>query len=247
MRVADDVRRRPTERRWGWDLIVVVGLAFEARIVADAGMRVICSGDGRNLAAALARAVDEDCRGLLSFGVAGGLDPALAPGTCVVATDILSETTTYMTDPEWVRHLAGTIPGAVCGPIAGVAAPVADPAGKQALNQRTGALAVDMESHVVAAVGATHGLPVAAIRVITDPAARALPKAALAAMRSNGTTDILAMLRQVMRQPRELPALVRTALDARAARATLVRGRQLLGPGLGLADLAARATPSFGG
>ena len=36
--------------------------------------------------------------------------------------------------------------------------------------------------------------------------------------------------RSVIKRPRELPALFQTALDARAARATLVRGRSLLGP-----------------
>jgi len=46
-----------------------------------------------------------------------------------------------------------------------------------------------------------------------------------------------AMLRFVMRRPRQMAALFRTALDARAARATLMRGRQLLGPGLGLPHL----------
>jgi hypothetical protein len=75
---------------------------------------------------------------------------------------------------------------------------------------------------------------VAAIRVITDPAVRALPGAAVAAMRPNGTTDIAAMIRSVIKHPQELPALLRTALDARAARATLMRGRQVLGPSLGL-------------
>lgn len=224
-----------------------MGLAFEAKIVADAGMRVICSGDGRNLAATLTHAIDEDCGGLISFGVAGGLDPRLGPGTCVVASEILSGATSFLTDPDWTRKLADTIPDAVCGTIVGVPKPVAHTDAKRALHDRTGAMAVDMESHIVAEIGAAHGLPVAAIRVITDPAARALPKAALAAMRPNGTTDILAMVRQVMRQPRELPALMRTALDARAARATLVRGRRLLGPGLGLADFVAPATPSFSG
>jgi hypothetical protein len=53
---------------------------------------------------------------------------------------------------------------------------------------------------------------------------------AVAAMRPNGTTNIGAMLRSVLKRPRELPALCQTALDARAARATLVRGRNLLGP-----------------
>jgi hypothetical protein len=70
----------------------------------------------------------------------------------------------------------------------------------------------------------------AAIRVIADPAHRGLPEAALTAIRADGTTDVAAVLRSVMRKPRQLPALVRTALDARAARATLLRGRRLLGP-----------------
>jgi len=87
-----------------------------------------------------------------------------------------------------------------------------------------------MESHVVATVGAAHGLPVAAMRVITDPAERALPASAVAAMRPNGTTNTIAMIRSVLTRPREIPALFQTALDALVARATLVRGRHLLGP-----------------
>jgi hypothetical protein len=112
----------------------------------------------------------------------------------------------------------------------GVPKPVAHPDEKRALYLQTGAIAVDMESHIVASVALAHDVPVAAIRVITDPAKRALPVSAVAAMRPNGTTDIGAMLRSVFRQPRQLPALLQTALDARAARATLVRGRHLLGP-----------------
>jgi len=87
-----------------------------------------------------------------------------------------------------------------------------------------------MESHVVATVGAAHGLPVAAMRVITDPAERALPSSAVAAMRPNGTTNIGAMIRGVLMRPGEIPALFQTAFDALAARATLVRGRHLLAP-----------------
>ena len=77
----------------------------------------------------------------------------------------------------------------------GVSAPICDPGDKRALPVNTGAIAVDMESHVVATVGAAHGLPVAAMRVITDPAERALPSSAVAAMRPNGTTNIGAMIR----------------------------------------------------
>jgi hypothetical protein len=40
-----------------------------------------------------------------------------------------------------------------------------------------------------------------------------------------------------MRYPGDLAGLIRMSLDARAARATLVRGSALLGPGLGLLDM----------
>lgn len=226
-------------------MIVVVGLAFEARIAAGPGVRVICSGDGRNLVSSLAKAIREarlrkkDCGGLISFGVAGGLDPELQPGTCVVGSTILCGETRTATDPVWSQRLLRKIPEAVHGPLMGVSAPVARPEDKRVLYEQTGAVAVDMESHVVASLARKHDIPMAAIRVITDPAERALPACAVSAMRPNGTTDILAMIRSVMARPRELPALLQTALDARAARSMLMRGRKLLGPGLGLPDFRA--------
>jgi hopanoid-associated phosphorylase len=217
-------------------VIIVVGLAFEARIAAGPGVHVICSGDGRNLAAKLTAAIAETrtmvngCPGIISFGVAGGLAPHLRPGTCVVGSAVISGSTRMPISHHWSKKLLRTIPDSVSGILLGVPAPIAHPDEKRSLYLKTGAIAVDMESHIVAAVGLAHDVPVAAIRVITDPAKRALPVSAVAAMRPNGTTNIAAMLRSVLKRPRELPALFQTALDARAARATLVRGRHLLGP-----------------
>ena len=216
-------------------MIIVVGLAFEARIAEGPGVHVICSGDGRNLAAELSAAIAKGRTlvrgfpGIISFGVAGGLAPQLRSGDCVVGTAVLHGTKAIPTDRDWARNLLDAIPDAVSGTLLGVPAPVADSREKHRLFVKTGAVAVDMESHIVASVGAAHGLPVAAVRVVTDPAERALPAAAVAAMRPNGTADIGAMVRSVLRRPRELPALFRTALDARAARATLMRGRRSLG------------------
>jgi len=219
-------------------LIIVVGLEFEARIAAGPGMRVVCGGDSRHLSATLAAAIAEartlfgNCPGIISFGVAGGLAPQLRPGTCVIGSAILSGSNRMPTNQIWSQQLLQTFPDAVSGVLLGVSGPICDPRDKRALHVSTGAIAVDMESHVVAAVGAAHGLPVAAMRVVTDPAERALPASAVAAMRPNGTTNIGAMIKAVLMRPREIPALFQTALDALAARATLVRGRRLLGAGL---------------
>jgi hopanoid-associated phosphorylase len=219
-------------------VIIVVGLAFEARIAKGPGVQVICSGDGRNLAGKLTAAIADartrvrGCPGILSFGVAGGLAPELRPGACVVGSAILNGSRRMPTSSHWSQQLLATIPDSVSGMLLGVTAPVAHPDEKRALFEETGAIAVDMESHIVAEVGLAHDVPVAAIRVITDPAKRALPISAVAAMRPNGTTNIGAMVRAVLARPGELPALIQTALDARAARATLVRGRNLLNPAL---------------
>jgi hypothetical protein len=79
----------------------------------------------------------------------------------------------------------------------------------------------------------------AAIRVIADPAARELPTSVLAAMRLNGTVDIAALIWSLLKRPCDLPTLMRLALDARAARATLLRGRELLDSSLCMGDFIA--------
>ena len=217
-------------------MIIVVGLAFEARIAAGRGICVVCGGDGQNLAGRLtaaiaeARATFRECPGIISFGVAGGLAPQLRPGDCIIGSAVLSESNRLPTNQIWSQRLLQTFPNAVSGTILSVSTPICQPRDKRVLYVNTGAIAVDMESHVVATVGAAHGLPMAAMRVITDPAERTLPASAVAAMRPDGTTNIGTMIRSVLMRPRELPALFRTALDAFAARATLLRGRHLLDP-----------------
>ena len=125
-------------------------------------------------AIAEARTLVRGCPGIISFGVAGGLAPHLRPGTCVVGSAVISGSNRMPISHEWSQKLLQTIPDSVSGTLLGVPAPVAHPDDKRALYLKTGAIAVDMESHIVAAVGLAHELPVAAIRVITDPAKRAL-------------------------------------------------------------------------
>jgi adenosylhomocysteine nucleosidase len=221
-------------------MIAVVGMAFEARIAARLGVPVVCGGDGRHLERSLARAMAAGCKGLISFGVAGGLAPGLKPGTCIIASSILDEGEERLTDERWSQRLRRIIPDTAHGPLLGVHEPIALADQKSALHRKTGALAVDMESHVVARAAAQHGVPLAAIRVVVDPVERTIPRSALAGTRPDGTIDPLAVVRSLMRHPRDLMGLMRMSLDARAARATLVQGSALLGPGLGLLDSAPR-------
>jgi adenosylhomocysteine nucleosidase len=221
-------------------MIAVVGMAFEARIAARLGVPVVCGGDGTHLEKSLARAMAAGCNGLISFGVAGGLAPGLKPGTCIIGSSVIDDGEERPTDARWSQRLRRIIPDTEYGPLLGVREPIAFSGDKSALHEKTGALAVDMESHVVARAAARHGVPLAAIRVVVDPVERTIPRSALAGTRADGTIDPLAVVRSLMRYPRDLAGLVRMSLDARAARATLVQGSTLLGPGLGLLDSAPR-------
>jgi len=204
-------------------LVVVVGLPFEARLAGGISGRVICGGNGRNLAASLTCAIMNECKGLISLGVAGGLLPNLSAGTCVVGSEILWGTERLMTDPNWSQRLLRAIPDSIYGKIVGVATPIVYTEAKHNLYVATRAVAVDMESHIVGSAAAANGLPFVAIRVIADPAERPLPQVALAAMRPNGTINLAQLVLSLMKDPRDLWSLVQTAQDAFAARAKLRR------------------------
>ncbi len=114
---------------------------------------------------------------------------------------------------------------------------IADAAAKAVLHRQTGALCVDMESHIAAEVAVAHGLPFAALRFISDDASRALPKAAQAGMKPDGGMDLAAVLKSLAADPRQLPALIRTGLEAETAFRALLRRRHRLGPALRFADI----------
>jgi adenosylhomocysteine nucleosidase len=209
-------------------VIALVGLTFEARIAAGPGVLVVCRG--RETADLLRLAIGAGCRSIISFGVAGGLAPDLIPGDCVVASAIIDYPAVRPTDPLWSRKLAEMIPDVRHGPIMGVNAVVSDPSDKHKLHAFTRAVAVDMESHLVARLADSHGLAFAAVWVIIDPAHRAVPPAALLAMAPGGSTDVSATLREILARPSQVSPLMRLAADAIAARAALVRLRRTLGP-----------------
>ncbi len=217
-------------------VIAFVGMSFEAKIAAGPGVLVFSRRTRRELTAMAATAARQGYRGIISFGVAGGLAPNLRPGDWVVASAILESETVRETDPAWSRKLLGAIAGASHSLILGADTPIAEPAMKRELHQATGAAAVDMESHVVARLAAEHGLAFASVRVVVDAADRAIPRAALRGMTDDGRTDGVAVLRDLIARPSQLSPLARIAVDALVARSEMLRVRQLLGPHFGLVD-----------
>lgn len=218
-------------------VIAFVGMAFEAKIAAGPGVLVFSRESKRELATAAANAARLGYRGIISFGIAGGLTSGLSPGDCVVASAIVESDKTLATDAAWSSRLRNVIKGSHYAPILGVDTPVAAPETKRTLHRATGAAAVDMESHVVARIAAAHGLAFTALRVIVDPSHRAIPRAALLGMGASPRADSAAVLRELIARPSQLSALIRISLDGFVAWCAMQRVRRLLGPHFGLTDL----------
>jgi adenosylhomocysteine nucleosidase len=207
-------------------------------------MAVICSSsDPQQLRALLTVFDPATIRGVISFGVAGGLDPSLKSGDVVVATEVMAGDARWLAglalNEELISNVALGRRRVIRGGLAGVEDVVVAQAGKAALRLETGAAAVDMESHIAAAYAAEAGLPFAALRVISDPASRALPALARTAIKPNGDIDLRKIFRGVVRNPRTLRALVSTGIDFNRALRSLrgCRGFLLGGEGLVPADL----------
>lgn len=193
---------------------ILTGLASEAATLgaADPRVAIALSAARRERAEAeVARLAGLGVRALLSVGIAGGLDPALAPGARVVPARVCDTA-----GRTWATaFLAGT------GTLAGVDAAVTTPGGKAALRAGTGAVAVDMESHVVARAAAAAGLPFAVLRVVADPADRAIPAAALNGVGPDGTPRLWPVIAGLLRRPQDLPGLLALRRDYAAALAAL--------------------------
>jgi hopanoid-associated phosphorylase len=224
-------------------ILAVTGLKREAAIVGTHGVVAVTGGGD---AASLKQKLDAlhgDIKGVISIGLGGALAPHLKVGDVVAADQVFYEgrlgdkPETHACDESWRVRLVARLPGAHVGPVVGSDTILEDSDSKAALFGRSGALGVDMESHVAARFAASRGLKLAALRVISDDAFHVLPPAALVAMKPDGGIAIAKVLKSLLRHPLQVPALMRTARASNRAFAELLRCRDLLGIGLAGADL----------
>jgi hopanoid-associated phosphorylase len=219
-------------------ILAVTGLRKEAEIVGVAGVVAVTGGGDAVALAQKLEALHGDITGVISIGLGGALSPHLKVGDVVIADQVFhdgrlgSGSETWRCDNGWRVRLAARLALAHQGPVAGSDVIVDSAEAKAALYLKTGALAVDMESQVAARFAAARGLPLAALRVISDDARHVLPPAALVAMKPDGGIAITKVLGSLLRHPLQVPALIRTARTSNKAFAELLRCRDLCGVGL---------------
>ena len=182
-------------------------------------MAVICSSSSPTQLRALLTVLDpETIRGVISFGVAGGLDPTLRSGDVVLATEVLAGDTRWAAGlslgDDLIDRLTSGRRRVVRGSLAGAEEVVTKRSCKAALHSETGASAVDMESHIAAAYAAEAGLALCRgprhQRSRPSRAAGARPRRHQAERPDRSS---LAVLRGIARNPTALHALVSTGLD----------------------------------
>ena len=202
---------------------VLCGLVSEADILrhaapADAQPLVaITAARPANTRACAERLVAQGATCIVSFGLAGALDPHLAPGTLLLPTRVIGpDRTAHETDATWRRRLEAMAGAESCNTLLGSDSVVTTAADKARLCRETGAAAVDMESHVAASVAASAKLPFLVVRAVADPATRAIPQAAMAGLDAEGRTLVLPVILALTKRPSQLPGLLRLAADSRA-------------------------------
>ena len=224
-------------------VLAVTGLTKEAEIAGTAGVVAMAGGgDAESLRQKL-NALHGDIKAVISIGLGGALAPHLKVGDVVIGDHVffhgkLGEREDRLDcQAAWRVRMVSRLGTVYQGPVAGSDTIIADADSKKRLYDLSGALVVDMESHVAARFAAARNVPFAILRVISDEAGHDLPPAVLKAMKPDGGIAVWRVLGSLLRRPWQVPALIRTARGSNKAFAELLRCRDLLGVGLAGADL----------
>lgn len=207
-----------------YTVLCTTGLEAEAKIARRAGLSVVVGGGDHRRTVEVVEEAASGAECLVSFGIAGALKPGLRAGDIIVSTEVVDVDRRWLSS-DAIRPRLGELAaeiGAIEGPVLGARLAVATKADKRRAWRETGAIAVDLESVVVARAAAALGIPFVVLRAVADPAARELPPAALVPLNGDGTPALGQVLASVLARPRQLPTLLTVAREARQALQALV-------------------------
>jgi len=197
---------------------IVVGLKAEEKIARPLGWPIaIGGGRAEGAVYAVHTLIARGADALVSFGLAGGLDPVLRPGNILVPNAVHLDGQIVPCDAALTARLGGPTDHVL---LAGeTLLDTAD--AKRRVWHSLAAHAIDLETAAVARAALAHGLPFAVLRAICDPANASLPPAARAALDIAGGIGLWRVAQSLLRQPSQIPDLFALAHDAETARRAL--------------------------
>jgi adenosylhomocysteine nucleosidase len=218
---------RPLTRAGVARLGVVTALRAEVECLRHLGdgvasLTYVSGGSGVRARRGAEELWRQGAAGLVSFGFASGLAPILRPGDVVVAESVvLPSGDTIPTDVGWraalMRRLCGSGLNVREARIAGSDEPLVSASAKRRAFQATFAAALDTESHAVAEVALSAGLPLLVVRAIAEPAEAMRPPVAFAGTSADGRTRSLAVVGHLAVRPWQIPAAWRFSRHGRLA------------------------------
>jgi hopanoid-associated phosphorylase len=188
---------------------ILCGIEAEAVVARKiANTDVACAGARPQKARWLARdLVRRGAKRLMSFGIAGGLEPGLPVGSMIIGSQVASADGTIVCDGAWAKDLMQKFPEAHCGGVWGSEKIVASAREKRVLYEKSRCLIVDMESQCAAQIAAEAGLPLAVIRVVCDSVDMDVPPVVMAAINEDGSINAGKALWHLARHPAQIPSL----------------------------------------
>lgn len=226
-------------------IALITGLEFEKKIALneskdnETGLYIGAAG----LAAPFAEEVIKasllfGAKGLVSFGVCGGLDPALPAGSVVLPQTILAPSEIPV-DMAWRNRLQKILTEQYdisSGALLTVKKTVTSVEEKTRLFNQTGACVIDMESGLLAIEAAKHGLPFIAVRVVHDPASQAIPAAFADIINPRGQISVWKLLKGLAFNWPGAKVIQEASNNDKQARANLAGLTRLALPDFGFTD-----------
>lgn len=194
---------------------ILVGMQWEANLahslnpIAIEASGATCAG----AQAALDRLQKEKVDSIISFGFAAGLDPVMKAGTIVIPHSVSMSDQEYKADPILRLRLGAEKSKVKVGALLHSNHIMTSVQEKEAYFKKTGCVAADMESGLVAEFCQQHRLSFAVLRVICDPATRNLPPLACMALAEDGSLNFSKIIGNLFSRPSQINSLIGVGID----------------------------------
>jgi len=204
----------------------ITAIAKEAEILRKtqnySQSEIICVGTQKGSAYTEAnKLVKNGCSVLISFGLAGALDPKLAAGDLIIPKSVAdAEANIFKSDYDLQRKMVNHFSkhfNVSEGKLFGSEAIIWSIREKKRIFQIHKATTVDMESLGVARAATENNCPFLIVRAISDTANQDLPIKSLASVGLNGSINPGNILKDLTKNLNETPSLLRLAYNSHKA------------------------------